>query len=156
MKMEPHQKRFLEAFTDKFGAMLMTISGYIDDGYTLDGFLKESPGIYPAIRFRYRPATPHERAQTFDGWERLPESERLGRIATRLAKNILSWDLTDAKGVPVPCNEPGRYRKICGPLYSRLQDVIFQISPPDADPDKEHEETNHAESSPEGNSSAAS
>jgi hypothetical protein len=111
--------------------------GYIDDGYTLKGYIKEAPGIHPAVRFQYRPVTPAERVQTFDGWDRLPESEKLGRITTRLAKNILSWDIQDQKHNPVPCNEPGRYRKLCGPLYTRLQDVIFQMEPSDPDPEGE-------------------
>ena len=39
-------------------------SAYIDDGYTIDGYIKAAPGMYPALRFRYRPTTPTERFAT--------------------------------------------------------------------------------------------
>jgi hypothetical protein len=111
-------------------------SAYCDDGYTLDGYLKEAPGLYPAVRFRYRPATPSERVAMFDGFDNLPANDKLQRIAGQMAKNVLSWDVKDSKGVPVRCNQPLSYKKLPCALYDKLQEVVFQISAPDIDPDK--------------------
>lgn len=38
-------------------------SAFIDDGYTLDGFVKADPEKHPAVKFQYRPSLSHERSQ---------------------------------------------------------------------------------------------
>lgn len=38
-----------------------TLSPIIDDGYTLDGFIKGDGKTYPSMKFQYRPSLAHER-----------------------------------------------------------------------------------------------
>ena len=58
------------------------LCGYIDDGYTLDGFIKESPGIFGAVRFKYRPLTVEEHLRVFENWATLSAAEQIGRTTT--------------------------------------------------------------------------
>jgi hypothetical protein len=110
--------------------------GFIDDGYTLDGFVKELPGIYGAVRFKYRPLTVEQRVRLFESWSTLPALDQISRTTSALARQIVQWDMKDAKGRPIPCNEPRSFRRLSPPLHERLLDIVCGSSPPDADPDK--------------------
>ena len=54
-------------------------TGFIEDGYTLDGFVKELPGIYGAVRFKYRPLTVEQRVRLFENWATLPALDQISR-----------------------------------------------------------------------------
>ena len=56
--------------------------GFIDDGYTLDGFVKELPGIYGAVRFKYRPLTVEQRVRLFESWSTLPALDQISRTTS--------------------------------------------------------------------------
>jgi hypothetical protein len=110
--------------------------GFIEDGYTLDGFVKESPGIYGAVRFKYRPLTVEQRVRLFENWATLPALDQISRTTSALAKQIVQWDMKDAKGRPIACNEPRSFRRLSPPLHERLLDIVCGINSPDSDPDK--------------------
>src|SRR5271163_3804790 len=76
-------------------------TGFIEDGYTLDGFVKELPGIYGAVRFKYRPLTVEQRVRLFENWATLPALDQISRTTSALARQIVQWDLKDAKGRPI-------------------------------------------------------
>jgi hypothetical protein len=42
----------------------MTV-GFIDDGYTVAGYVKEAPGLHAAVSFTYRAATAGDRAAVY-------------------------------------------------------------------------------------------
>jgi hypothetical protein len=132
------------------------VCGFINDGYTLNGYLKEAPGIHPAVRFKYRPLTVEGRIRLFDGWSALPALDQISRTTTMLAKQISQWDLKDAKGGAVSSAEPRNFRRLPPLLHERLLEVIGGISPPDPDPEANAEasDDDYADKSAEGNSSA--
>jgi hypothetical protein len=107
--------------------------GYIEDGYTLDGFVKESPGIYAAVRFKYRPLTVEERVRLFENWSTLPALEQVGRTTSALARQIVQWDLKDAKGRPIAVADARNFRRLSPPLHERLLDIVCGTSAPDPD-----------------------
>jgi len=109
--------------------------GVIDDGYTLDGYIKESPDIYPAVRFKYRPLTVEQRVRLFEGWSNLPSLDQIGRTTTALSKQIVQWDIKDPKGRPIPSSEPRSFRRLSPPLHECLLDIVCGLRAPDADPD---------------------
>ena len=113
---------------------LMT-TGFIEDGYTLDGFVKELPGIYGAVRFKYRPLTVEQRVRLFENWASLPALDQISRTTGALAKQIVQWDMKDAKGRPIACTEPRSFRRLSPPLHERLLDIVCGINAPDSDPD---------------------
>jgi hypothetical protein len=122
--------------------------GFIDDGYTLDGFVKELPGIYSAVRFKYRPLTVEQRVRLFESWSTLPALDQISRTTGALAKQIVQWDMKDAKGRPIPCNEPRSFRRLSPPLHERLLDIVCGINAPDSDPEPQSatpDGTNYAE-----------
>jgi hypothetical protein len=111
------------------------LSGFIDDAYTLDGYFKELPEMYAAIRFKFRPLTQTERSVFFDGWDQMPVESANERAHTTLAAHITSWDLKNSKGAPVSCREQA-FSKLCPALYDRLFAVVFQRGTCDPDPEK--------------------
>src|SRR4051812_42507113 len=108
-------------------------NGYIADGYTERGYIKEAAGVHQAVRFCYRPATHEERARIFEGWAGLAAVEQVGRTALALSKKILSWDL-HFDGRAVASNEPSSYKQLKTPLFNRLLDVVCGTSAADVDP----------------------
>ncbi len=128
--------------------------GYIDDGYTLDGYIKESPGIYPAVRFKYRPLTVEQRIRLFDGWSRLTALEHVRKTTETLARQICGWDLADQHGRTVDCRDPATHRRLAPALHERLLDVICGSAAADPDPDSAlsaDDGEGFADASPEGN-----
>ncbi len=117
----------------------MTI-GYIDDGYTVNGYVKEAPGLHAGVAFTYRAATASDRAAVCgNGFETLQADKRVERVTAFLAKAIKSWDLKNAKGEPVP-HDGATLRKLPVTLYDRLQAIVFQLEPSDSQPSHESSE----------------
>lgn len=129
------------------------LSGFIDDGFTLDGYLKEQPEMYAEMRFAYRPLTQSERSVFFDGWDQMPVESANERAHETMAKHISKWDLKTTKGAPVPCRQQS-FPKLCPALYDRLFAILFQRGVCDPDPKKakSNQDEGFAETG-EGNSS---
>lgn len=96
--------------------------GYIDDGYTLDGFIKEEAGLYPAVRFKFRPLTADEQIRNFSDWHKIAPSERSERSSQMVASKVVSWDLKDSKGATVAIKAVN-----CKRLKYELSDRIVTI-----------------------------
>jgi hypothetical protein len=114
----------------------MTI-GFIDDGYTVSGYVKEAPGLHAAVAFTYRAATAGDRAAVYgNGFDNLQADKKVERVAAFLAKAIKNWDLKNAKGEAVP-HDGATLRKLPVTLYDRLQAIVFQLEPSDSQPSHE-------------------
>jgi hypothetical protein len=132
------------------------VCGYIDDGYTLGGFAKESPGIYPEVRFEYRPAPSEETLPHFDGYKDLSPKEQLARTASMLARHLVKWDLKDPHGRTPNCRDAATMRKLPLGLFYRLEQIVTGLVPSDEDPQAKSpsDAEGFADKSPEGNLSA--
>jgi hypothetical protein len=114
----------------------MTI-GFIDDGYTVTGYVKEAPGLHAAVSFTYRAATAGDRAAVYgNGFDNLQADKKVERVAAFLAKAIKNWDLKNAKGEAVP-HDGATLRKLPVTLYDRLQAIVFQHEASDSQPSHE-------------------
>lgn len=81
-----------------------------DDGYTLDGYIAEQPGVYDSLSFRYRPLSPiEERRLAIEKAKLLADkaiAEDEKEIQCELLniqavmKNIHWWNLVDKSGKP--------------------------------------------------------
>jgi hypothetical protein len=72
----------------------------------------------------------------------------IGRTTSALSKQIVQWDMKDAKGRPIAVNEPRSFRRLSPPLHERLLDIVCGINAPDSDPEAaagEPDGTNYAE-----------
>ena len=117
--------------------------GYIDDGYTVNGYVKEAPGLYAAVSFTYRAATASDRAAVYgNGFDNLQADKKVERVAAFLAKAIKSWDLKNAKGEAVP-HDSATLRKLPVRLYDRLQAIVFQYEA--SDPCSSHDSSEESQ-----------
>ena len=127
--------------------------GFIDDGYTAKGFIKESHG--PSTpRSEYRPAPSEETIPHYDGYRELPPKDQLARTSTMLAKDLVKWDLKDSHELIPSCREAATMRRLPhAPALFRLEAIITQVSPSDDDPQEPSEPGNegYADKTPSGN-----
>jgi hypothetical protein len=75
--------------------------GIILDGYTIDHTIPESPGFYPAVTIKFRPATVTEfsAAQKAVAEAARVDPAKGEKIAAEaMAKQIVGWDLKDHNG----------------------------------------------------------
>lgn len=64
---------------------------FITDGYTEDGYIAGVPGVMPALRFRFRPATSLERGMVADA-ARGDAKQYHQTLSEVIAKHLVSWD----------------------------------------------------------------
>lgn len=107
--------------------------GYFpDDGYTIDGFVREIPGAHDAVRFRYRPMTPEVR----DGY--IVMIDKAGPLkasvvsAEIVAKRIESWSITDQQGKPLPVSAQ-TLRRLHPILFTRIIGIVVGSHANDVD-----------------------
>jgi hypothetical protein len=112
----------------------------INDGFSLQGYVRAKPGVYPAVHFKYRPIPASHRIRLFDNFKNLPDAEQAQRIADEMARKILWWDLKDPKGRELKCNDAATYRNLWSfHLYNRLQEIVFEAEGGESDPDPDAE-----------------
>lgn len=79
-------------------------SAFIRDGFTLEGKVEARPGLYPEIRFTYRPALPRRVAEYLKADKGTPEKEQ--RADTKLLlEHVQSWDAHDENGQQLSFDE---------------------------------------------------
>lgn len=84
-------------------------AGYIDDGYTKEGFIEGDRNFHPPLTFAYRPALSKEtlyiqrKVRELGGSEHVDECEKL--CARFMAKHIIEWDLKDRSGIILDIEE---------------------------------------------------
>ena len=106
--------------------------GFIpDDGYTIDGYFCEVPGLHPALRFRFRPLTVEAFAAIMAKARHEANPNHL--FARTIAARVETWDLRDAKGEAVAVSEKIAL-SLVPRLFDRLFDVVTGQKPHDIDP----------------------
>jgi hypothetical protein len=112
---------------------------FIDDGYTEQGYIAEAPLVHTAVRFEFRPALSHERAEVHHRKVfEMPPEKRFALYAREVEKRIAKWDLT-CNGEPLPIKAAKAVR-IKPDLLEKLINVITGVAPSDVDPEWSDEE----------------
>lgn len=105
------------------------VSPFIPDGTTRDAVIPEQPGLWSAVKIRYRPLSIDEQSSIY-ARQRLSPSEPVARFyAQTLAGsdgakgNLLDWDLKDEHGhkLVVTAQNIGRLHPV---FYEQLIAVI--------------------------------
>jgi hypothetical protein len=114
-----------------------------DDGYTLPGYLEGEPGLFPPLRFTYRPPLPAVRLAWWDFEER--ENAKADAAAASAAKSrrkveiilaqVRSWEACDRQGRSVPLNAAW-VTKMHPTQHDRLFNVALAVAAPAPDPQR--------------------
>ena len=104
-------------------------AAFIDDGYTIEHTLPADSDWHPPLTIAYRPLLHAARARLL---QQIGKCEDAGRgeelAAAGVAGQLVSWELADRQGVPVPINaiNVGRLESH---LFARLFSVVAGLSP---------------------------
>jgi hypothetical protein len=104
---------------------------FIDDGYTEETAIAESPGLYPQVRLSFRPMTASEHAEYAQAVDTATETEMRQVSAAWIARKIVAWDLRDPHGATVPLTTDNVLR-LKVPIFVRLLEVVSCTTPGDA------------------------
>lgn len=125
----------------------MTAFVPIDDGYNREGYIAESPGLYEAVTFTYRPMTRREYARCLAeigaASGRTPaEAADASEVKACewMARKLLTWDVMTGdppQKVAINKDNLGQLHPI---LSARLFDVINGSKPSDRKPIDEEAE----------------
>lgn len=82
------------------------VSGFINDGYNMQGFITGVKFRYPDVHFDYRPPSPGDRAVILAEVRKVDarKSEELAAMA--ICKYLQWWDLKDNDGKELDCKDP--------------------------------------------------
>lgn len=107
----------------------MSEVAFISDACTLPGYIAGSEGQYPALRFRYRPATVGQRAALLVKRHTRPKAD----AAAFVAEKLVSWELVGAE-LPTPLISPASLSALEPKLFRRLVLVVLGYESSDVDP----------------------
>lgn len=111
------------------------MANFINDGYTIDGFISGVPGLTDDFGFKFRPSTAHENQVVQGEWGRADnDGERFSAATAKfLLKHLVSWDGKWPDGSPVPLTIEN-LGKMRGRLRVALVDIVQGIRVPDDRP----------------------
>lgn len=112
----------------------MSTLGHVpNDGYTETAFLLEVPRLYPEVHLAFRPLPSEKRTLIRYQIEKKKDTERPGLWNSVVAKQLVSWNLQDEKGDPLPISDKVIAR-LKPALYERIYGVIMGVDNGDEDP----------------------
>lgn len=110
--------------------------GYFpDDGYTLDGFVREIPGAHGEMSFRYRPMTPEVRDSYIVMIDKAGPLKASIVSAEIVAKRIESWSATDHQGKALAVSSQA-LRRLHPILFTRIIGIVVGTHASDANEKK--------------------
>jgi hypothetical protein len=113
----------------------MSETSYIDDGYTVDGYLAAAYRLFPAIRFTYRPVMVGPRAVIARKMAEENDAAKAQAIAAEvLKKHVQKWDLKRRNGELVPL-ETSHILRMQPSLFNLLFRVVMGELACDEDPE---------------------
>lgn len=117
------------------------MANFIDDGYTRDGYLAGRDGVYDPIRLKYRPQLHLDRAIMLaaQGSGDAGAKSSCAAIYRTIEKHVVSWDVVDSKGVPVPIRAASVAR-IVPEAVEAIVNLIAGFRASDPDPDQARKE----------------
>ena len=108
---------------------------YIHDGCTLDGYIAEQPGLYPAVDFKYRPAIRQERTVFYERIRKAPSGAAGDKeVAQAMKHQLVSWDIKDHNHKSLAITAPIILR-LQPALFERIWEIIVGNQGSDARPD---------------------
>lgn len=101
----------------------------IEDGYSVETTIARVPGLYPAVRVRFRPALAEERDEwLLKGQRDFAGRDRTARAADIVARHLEQWDVrTRAGGEVRP--DAATVRKLHPSLLQKLLDLVLGYEP---------------------------
>lgn len=103
----------------------------IRDGFTRSGYIATDPGIYQAMKFRYRPML-SEQSEVFisEDFRRRPPKQKVQMAAAAIVGQLVEWDETDENG-PLPITVEN-VRRLPHLLFQAVLNVVagFRASDP--------------------------
>lgn len=104
----------------------MSVTGFIEDGQEVAGFIPARSGCWPDVNFFFRPTSNRQKDWLLD---RIRREEATGRpgafvdIASKyLADHLMSWDMKLRSGEPAPID-----RNRIEALHNELFEKFFRI-----------------------------
>ncbi len=113
----------------------MAETAYIHDGYTRDGYIAAREGLHPAVRFKYRPVMPQDRAVIFRKIQVADDPRRGEEIsAAAVVQSIEEWDIRKQDGSLVKLATSQALRLVPS-VIDRLFLIVMGSSGTDSDPE---------------------
>lgn len=114
----------------------MSLSGFIDDGYTEQGLIVAAEGLYPAVRFLFRPMLVTELAQYSTRVSQATDEAVRREVARWLSLKLVEWDVRDGQDREVPIRPVGldplaNLLRLKPPLFVKLWKIICCDLPSD-------------------------
>lgn len=101
------------------------------DGHTESGCIRPVPGLHAGLRFVYRPMLVEQVGALSVQIEKRPEAaEQIAAAA--IAKQLISWELTDKDGQPLPI-KPENLLRLRAPIAYRLRSIVQGLAASDLD-----------------------
>lgn len=115
----------------------MSVQNWYHDGYSReDGFIKEEPRLYNALRFKWRPVTVQQRSVVYrlmdDAVAANDPNKAESISADAMVRALISWDLKDQNGKDVPISVANVLR-LQPNLGVRLFRILMGREAPDED-----------------------
>ncbi len=104
----------------------------IEDGYTEAGYIKKAEGLYPELRFRYRPMLHAERDAIASQIGTKPAEQFTAILVAAAKHRIVSWDAMHM-GAPLEITDEN-IRRLRPSLFDRLYNIISGQQASDPDP----------------------
>lgn len=102
------------------------------DGMTQHGYIAAAPGLYPAVRFQYRPLLVSERTSWVNEMNR--RSDRHQATAEMMARKLVTWDVKNGKGETLDPKDAAQILRLKPRLYDRVLAIVSGDEPGDPDP----------------------
>lgn len=119
----------------------MKLTHIIPDGYEEPGYIAEQAGLFPAVRFVYRPMLAEARDTITATTSRKQPNEYHKILAAAMASRIVKWDVVSADGKPLAA-DAATIRQLRPRLFDRLYSIICGDSSSDIDPKAEPQAQN--------------
>jgi hypothetical protein len=117
------------------------VTGYIPDGYEKEGVIKSVPGLYPEVRFTYRPMLGHECSELWQRQGKFPDNAKARDLILSkiIIAHVQEWDVKRSgdKGL-VDCERtPDAFTRLVPALRTRLAQIVMGNEPDDSAPQAE-------------------
>lgn len=109
------------------------LTGFLEDGYTIDGYIDAMPLMYPDVRFTFRPMLEEEINRFSEAYGAKPLDKYSGAVADALAERVKSWSIQNSKGSVVDISS-ANMKRLHPVLFKRLMGIVWGSAPSDVDP----------------------